>query len=62
MSDVYILGTDMIRFGRFPERDVAAIGAEALGLVEGGLEAGVSSQLEELLSRYLYPETTGTNV
>ncbi len=40
----------------------AAIGDEALGLAEGGLEAGVSSQLEELLSRYLYPETTGTNV
>jgi acetyl-CoA acetyltransferase len=29
MSDVYILGTDMIKFGRFPDRNVADIGAEA---------------------------------
>jgi len=29
MSDVYILGTDMIKFGRFPERSVPELGAEA---------------------------------
>ncbi|HAC79011.1 MAG: thiolase family protein [Candidatus Binatia bacterium] len=40
MSDVYILGIDMIRFGRFPDRDVADIAAEsALGALD---DAGVS--------------------
>jgi len=29
MSDVYILGTDMIKFGRFPDRNVADLGAQA---------------------------------
>ena len=29
MSDVYVVGTDMIRFGRFPEKKVEDIGAEA---------------------------------
>jgi acetyl-CoA acetyltransferase len=29
MSDVYILGTDMIRFGRFPDKTVPQIGAQA---------------------------------
>ncbi len=29
MSDVYILGTDMIKFGRFPERSVPELAAEA---------------------------------
>lgn len=28
-EDVYILGTDMIRFGRFPEKSVPQLGAEA---------------------------------
>jgi acetyl-CoA acyltransferase len=39
MSDVYIVGTDMIKFGRFPDRDVADIGAEAalLALDDAGL-------------------------
>ncbi len=39
MSDVYIIGTDMIKFGRFPDRDVADIGAEAalLALDDAGL-------------------------
>jgi acetyl-CoA acetyltransferase len=32
MSDVYILGIDMIRFGRFPERNVPSLGAEAVQL------------------------------
>ncbi len=29
MSDVYILGTDMIKFGRFPDKSVAELGAQA---------------------------------
>ncbi len=29
MSDVYVLGTDMIQFGRFPARTVPSLGAEA---------------------------------
>jgi acetyl-CoA acyltransferase len=29
MTDVYVVGTDMIKFGRFPDRDVASLGAEA---------------------------------
>lgn len=39
MSDVYILGTDMIRFGRFPDRTVPQIGAEAalMALDDAGL-------------------------
>jgi acetyl-CoA acyltransferase len=39
MSDVYILGTDMIKFGRFPERSVPGLGAEAalLALDDAGL-------------------------
>ncbi len=39
MSDVFIVGTDMIKFGRFPERNVANIGAESalLALDDAGL-------------------------
>ena len=39
MSDVYILGTDMIRFGRFPEKKVEELGAEAalMALDDAGL-------------------------
>jgi acetyl-CoA acyltransferase len=29
MSDVYVVGVDMIKFGRFPERTVESLGAEA---------------------------------
>jgi acetyl-CoA acetyltransferase len=29
MSNVYVIGTDMIRFGRFPEKKVEELGAEA---------------------------------
>ena len=29
MSDVYIAGIDMIKFGKFPDRSVEALGAEA---------------------------------
>jgi acetyl-CoA acyltransferase len=39
MSDVYVVGTDMIRFGRFPGRTVEDLGAEAalLALADAGL-------------------------
>ena len=39
MSDVYILGVDMIKFGRFPDRSVPNIGAEAalMALDDAGL-------------------------
>jgi len=39
MSDVYIAGTDMIKFGRYPERNVPQLGAEAalLALDDAGL-------------------------
>ena len=39
MSDVYVLGVDMIKFGRFPERTVPDLGAEAalLALDDAGL-------------------------
>lgn len=39
MSDVYVVGTDMIRFGRFPERAIEDMGAEAalLALADAGL-------------------------
>ena len=42
MSDVYIVGTDMIRFGRFPERTVPDLGAEAalMALDDAGLNIG----------------------
>jgi acetyl-CoA acetyltransferase len=39
MSDVYVMGIDMIRFGRFPDRSVPELGAEAaaMALTDAGL-------------------------
>ena len=39
MSDVYVMGIDMIKFGRFPDRTVPQLGAEAahLALDDAGL-------------------------
>ncbi len=39
MSDVYVVGVDMIKFGRFPERTVPELGAEAalMALDDAGL-------------------------
>src|SRR6266513_5106504 len=39
MRDVYVAGVAMIRFGRYPERDVPDLGAEAvlLALKDAGL-------------------------
>ena len=39
MSDVYVLGVDMIKFGRFPERTVPDLGAEAAGCYFAGAAA-----------------------
>ena len=40
MSDVYVLGIDMIKFGRFPDKSVPELGAEAaqLALTDAGLK------------------------
>ena len=40
MSDVYVLGIDMIKFGRFPDSNVPQLGAEAaqLALKDAGLK------------------------
>ena len=42
MSDVYVVGVDMIKFGRFPERTVPSLGAEAalMALDDAGLNIG----------------------
>jgi acetyl-CoA acetyltransferase len=39
MEDVYVAGTGMLRFGRYPDRDVAQLGAEAalLALADAGV-------------------------
>ena len=39
MSDAYVLGIDMLKFGRFPDQDVPALGAKAalLALDDAGL-------------------------
>ena len=46
-DDVYIVGIDMIRFGRFPEKSVPKLGAEAALLALG--DAGVGIQDVEAL-------------
>lgn len=53
MSDVYILGTDMIKFGRFPERTVPDLGAEAalLALQDAGVDM---KQIEAFYCGNLY--------
>src|SRR5436309_2127066 len=53
MSDVYIVGVDMIKFGRFPEKSVPEIGAEAalLALDDAGLTI---QQMEALYCGNLY--------
>ena len=40
MSDVYVIGVDMIKFGRFPETSVPKLGAESarLALADAGLK------------------------
>lgn len=52
-NDVYVLGVDMIKFGRFPDRTVPEIGAEAalLALDDAGLGVG---DMEALYCGNLY--------
>lgn len=54
MSDVYVIGIDMIRFGRFPDRTVPQLAAEAAllalddcGLTIGDMQALFSGNLGE---------------
>src|SRR2546426_11082109 len=48
MRDVYVAGVAMIRFGRYPERDVPDLGAEAvLGALK---DAGLSIKDVELMA------------
>ncbi|MBI2964031.1 MAG: thiolase family protein [Deltaproteobacteria bacterium] len=53
MSDVYVVGVDMIKFGRFPEKTVPQIGAQAalLALDDAGLRI---QQMEALYCGNLY--------
>ena len=46
-ENVYIVGTDMLRFGRFPEKSVPELGAEAAQLALK--DAGVKIQDVEAL-------------
>jgi acetyl-CoA acetyltransferase len=41
MSDIYVVGTDMIRFGRFPQRSVEDLGAEAALLALADARLGI---------------------
>src|SRR5436190_1011811 len=40
MTEVYVVGTDMIKFGRFPERSVPDLGAQAALLAVGVEQMG----------------------
>jgi acetyl-CoA acetyltransferase len=53
MSDVYILGVDMIKFGRFPEKTVPQLGAQAalMALDDAGLKI---QDMEALYAGNLY--------
>jgi len=44
-NDVYVVGTDMIKFGRFPERTVPELGAQAalMALDDAGLALVVAA-------------------
>ena len=48
MSDAYVIGVDMIKFGRFPERSVPDLGAEAALMALD--DAGLSIQDMEMLA------------
>jgi acetyl-CoA acyltransferase len=53
MTDVYVVGIDMIRFGRFPEKSVPELGAQAalMALDDAGLSI---QQMEALYCGNLY--------
>ena len=42
MRDVYVLGVGMIKFGRYPDKDVPQLGAEAAVLALKDADIGVS--------------------
>src|SRR2546429_6314957 len=48
MRDVYVAGVAMIRFGRYPERDVPDLGAEAV--LRALKDAGLSVKDVELMA------------
>jgi len=48
MSDAYVIGVDMIKFGRFPERSVPELGAEAALMALD--DAGLTVQDMEMLA------------
>ena len=52
MSDVYVVGVDMIKFGRFPDRTVPNIGAEAALMALD--DAGLGIQDMQALIFHLY--------
>ena len=66
MSDAYIVGVDMIKFGRFPEKTVPQIGAEAalLALDDCGLTTRHASPVLWQLGtsfRHGWPKTSPRN-
>ena len=52
MSDVYVMGVDMIKFGRFPEKTVPELGAQAalMALDDAGHVANNRTYLYRLQS------------
>ena len=69
MSDVYVVGVDMIKFGRFPDRTVPQIGAESalLALDDAGLKiqdmqalyCGNLGQANAMVGQRILPEIGG---
>ena len=53
-NDVYVLGVDMIKFGKFPDRSVESLGAEAalMALDDAGLGMTDVEALYELLRSF----------
>ena len=60
MSDVYVMGVDMIKFGRFPDRSVPNIGAEAALMALD--DAGLGIQDMQALSRNPFQSFDGHRV
>src|SRR6185437_10180977 len=57
-NDVYVVGTDMIKFGRFPERSVPELGAQAalMALDDCGLTI---QDMQALYSGNLFEASAG---
>ena len=69
-EDVYVVGIDMIKFGRFPEKSVSELGAQAalLALAHDGIFSFTLDQKIDFWSRgaesmygYTAAEATGRN-